>query len=152
MPNTYSQIYIHYVFTPKYRRSLILPEFEDELHKYITGITKNLDQNLIRINSMPDHCHLLVRLRPAMAPSVFIQKVKINSSAWINEKGFLKDKFAWQIGSGVFSVSHRNVPQLIKYIDNQKEHHKKRSFKDEYLKLLKHYGISFKDEYLFEFF
>ncbi len=152
MPNTYSQIYIHYVFSPKYRQALIQETFELELHKYITGIVNNQGQVLISINGTSDHCHMLVRLKPAMAPSKFIQTVKTNSSGWINKKHFLNVKFAWQTGGGIFSVSHRNVPQLIKYIDNQKEHHSTINFKDEYLKLLKHYGIDFKDEYLFEFF
>ena len=152
MPNTFSQIYLHYVFSPKYRQALIKTEFEDELYKYITGITKNLGQQLIRINGMPDHCHLLVRLRPALAPSKFIQTVKTNSSRWINEKKFLSNKFNWQTGGGIFSVSHRNVPDLIGYIENQKEHHKKANFKEEYLKLLNHYGIDFEKEYLLDFF
>ncbi len=152
MPNTYSQIYLHYVFSPKYRQALIKGEFEEELFKYITGIVKNLDQQLIRINGMPDHCHLLVRLRPALAPAKFIQTVKTNSSRWINEKKFLKHKFNWQVGGGVFSVSHRNIPQLVNYINNQKQHHKKGSFREEYLKLLDHYGIAFEEEYLLDFF
>ncbi len=152
MPNTFSQIYLHYVFSPKYRQTLIKAEFEDELYKYITGITKNLGQQLIRINGMPDHCHLLVRLRPALAPSKFIQTIKTNSSKWINERKFLDNKFNWQTGGGIFSVSHRNVPDLISYIENQKEHHKKANFKEEYLKLLNHYGIDFEEEYLLDFF
>ena len=152
MPNTYSQIYIHFVFSPKYRRAVINSEFEEELYKYITGIVKNLDQQLIRINGMPDHCHLLVRLRPSLAPSKFIQTIKTNSSRWINEKGFLQHKFNWQVGGGIFSISHRNIPELISYIENQKEHHKKAGFREEYLKLLNHYGINFEEEYLLEFF
>ncbi len=151
MPNTYSQIYLHFVFTPKYRKSLIIPEIEDNLYKYITGIVKNLDQKLIRINGMPDHCHLLVRLRPSMAPSKFIQTVKANSSAWINKNGFFKHKFRWQVGGGVFSVSERNVDQLIYYIENQKEHHRKQNFKNEFIKLLEHYNIEYKEEYLLDF-
>ena len=151
MPNTYSQIYLHFVFTPKYRKSLIIPEIEDNLYKYITGIVKNLDQKLIRINGMPDHCHLLVRLRPSMAPSKFIQTVKANSSAWINKNGFFKHKFSWQVGGGVFSVSERNVDQLIYYIENQKEHHRKQNFKNEFIKLLEHYNIEYKEEYLLDF-
>jgi len=152
MSNTYSQIYLHYVFSPKYRQALLESKFEEELHKYISGIVKNLDQHLIRINSMPDHCHILVRLRPYMAPSKFIQMVKTNSSRWINEKNFINHKFSWQTGGGVFSVSHYNVPALVSYIDNQKEHHKKVIFKEEYLKLLKHYGIEYNEKYLPEFF
>ena len=152
MPNTYSQIYLHYVFSPKYRQAFIKAEFEEELYKYIAGIIKNLDQQLIRINGMPDHCHLLVRLRPSLAPSKFIQAVKTNSSRWINEKKFLNHRFNWQTGGGIFSVSHSNVPELISYIENQKEHHKKSSFREEYLELLNHYGITFEKEYLLEFF
>lgn len=152
MPNTYSQIYLHYVFSPKYRKTLIKVEFEEELFKYITGIARKLDQHLIRINGMSDHCHILVRLRPSMAPSKFIQAIKTNSSRWINEKRFLRSGFSWQIGGGIFSVSHRNVPELISYIENQKEHHKKINFREEYLELLDHYGISFEDKYLLEFF
>jgi len=152
MPNTYSQIYLHYVLSPKYRKALVKTQFEEELYRYITGTIKNLDQQLIRINGMPDHCHLLVRLRPSLAPSKFIQVVKTNSSRWFNEKKFLKHKFNWQTGGGIFSVSHRNVPELISYIENQKEHHKKSSFRDEYRELLKNYGITFEEEYLLEFF
>ncbi len=152
MPNTYSQIYIHYVFSPKYREALIRDDFEEELFMYISGIVKNLGQSLIKINGMPDHCHMLVRLKPTETPSKFIQTVKSNSSGWINNKNFISHKFSWQVGSGIFSVSYRNVPELIKYIANQKEHHKKTNFREEYIKLLKHYGIDFNDDYLFEFF
>ena len=152
MPNTYSQIYLHYVFSPKYREALIKAEFEEELFRYITGVIKNLDQQLIRINGMPDHCHILVRLRPSLAPSKFIQTIKTNSSRWISEKKFFKYSFNWQTGGGIFSVSHRNVPELVNYIESQKEHHKKSSFREEYLELLNHYGIKFEEDYLLEFF
>jgi len=152
MPNTYSQIYLHYVFSPKYRQALIKPEFENELYKYITGIVKDLDQHLICINGIPDHCHLLIRLRPALAPSKLIQTVKANSSSWINTKKFIKKKFNWQVGGGIFSISHKHVPRVIKYIENQKQHHKKSDFKSEYLQLLAHNNIKFKDEYLLDFF
>ena len=152
MPNTYSQIYFHYVFSPKYRQSLIRPEIEEEIQKYISGIIKNQGQLLININGMPDHIHLLARLKPSMAPSKLIQTVKTNSSKWINNKKFFNFKFAWQVGGGVFSVSHRNIPGLINYLSNQKEHHKKVSFKEEYLTLLKHYGVSFEEKYLLDFF
>lgn len=132
--------------------TLIQPEFEKELFKYIGGIVKNIDQQLISINGMPDHCHILVRLRPAMAPSKFVQTVKSNSSRWINDNGFYNGRFSWQTGGGIFSVSHENVPTLIHYINNQKEHHKKTRFKDEYLEMLKQSGIDFNNEYLLDFF
>lgn len=152
MPNTYSQLYFHFVFSPKYRQALIRSEFEEEIYRYITGIVKSLDQQLLRINGMPAHCHLLVRLRPTIAPSKFIQAIKANSSRWINEKKFYKFKFSWQVGGGMFSVSHRNIPELINYIDNQKEHHNKLSFDIEYRNLLNQYGIKFEDKYLLKFF
>jgi len=152
MPNTYSQIYLHFVFSPKYREALIRPGIETELFKYITGIIKNIDQHLIAINGMPDHCHLLVRLRPSMAPSKFIQAVKTNSSRWINERKFMSNKFSWQVGGGIFSVSPKGVPSVVKYIENQKEHHKKANFRDEYLRFLEQSGIKFEKEYLLEFF
>lgn len=152
MPNTYSQIYLHYVFSPKYRQSLIKPEFEQELFKYISGICSNINQNLIRINGMPDHIHMLIRLRPAMPPSKCIQIIKANSSKWINENKFLDQRFSWQIGGGIFSVGPRGVDRVIRYIDKQKAHHNKGKFKDEYLDLLIQNQIEFKDEYLLKFF
>jgi len=152
MPNTYSQIYLHYVFSPKYRQALINADFEEELFMYITGIIKNLEQQLIRINGMPDHLHILVRLRPAMAPAKFIQLIKTNSSRWINEKKFLPVKFSWQVGGGIFSVSPRNLPQVIRYIENQKEHHKKSNFRKEYITLLNNSDIDFEKDYLLNFF
>ncbi len=151
MPNTYSQIYLHYVFSPKYRQSLIHPEIELRLHKYISGIVSNLNQTLIRINGMPNHIHMLVRIRPALAPSTFIQKVKANSSRWLNNSHFFSHHFTWQVGSGIFSIGHRHVPYLIKYIDNQKPHHAKSKFRDEYLELLADNGISYEKEYLLDF-
>ena len=125
---------------------------KEEFYKYISGIVKNLGQHLIKINGMPDHCHMLVRLRPSLAPSKFIQIVKTNSSRWINDRKFLNNKFNWQTGGGILSVSHRNVIELINYIENQKKHHAKTNFRQEYLKLLDQSGIAFENEYLLDFF
>lgn len=94
MPNTFSKLYIHHVSAVKYRQALILPSFEEELYKYIVGIIKNLGQRPLQVNGMPDHIHIAARLRPAMAPATFVQKVKANSSKWINELGFLPQKFS----------------------------------------------------------
>jgi len=101
---------------------------------------------------MPDHCHMLVRIRPSTAPSEIMQKVKSNSSSWINNNNFLTTRFNWQNGGGIFSVSYRNVPKLVEYIEKQKEHHNRSTFKREYLKLLKHYGVEYEEKYLLEFF
>ena len=152
MLNTYSKIYLHYIFSPKNRMALIDPSFEEELYKVIAGIIRNLNQTLIQINGMPDHVHILVRLRPALAPSVLIQKIKSNSSKWINDKKFIKHKFEWQTGGAVFSVDHRSIEKNKQYIIKQKEHHSKKTFREEYLLMLNAYGISFEKDYLLKFF
>ena len=152
MANTYSKIYLHYVFSPKYRQALIRPEFEEALFLYIGGIVINLDQQIIAINGMPDHCHLLVRMRPTMTPSKLIQVVKANSSKWINDNKFLPGRFSWQVGSGIFSVDHHGLDKVTRYIENQKDHHNKDRFRQEYEVLLRQYNIDFDNEYLFDFF
>ncbi|HFA47762.1 MAG TPA: IS200/IS605 family transposase [Bacteroidetes bacterium] len=152
MPRTFSKLYIHHVSAVKYRNALILPEFEKELYQYIIGIIKNLGQTPIRVNGMPDHIHIAARLRPSIAPAVFVQKVKANSSKWINANGFLPEYFNWQEGGGSFSVSETHVERLRKYIINQKEHHKKVSFKNELLELLKRNDITPGNDSLPEFF
>ena len=151
MPNTYTQIYLHFVFSPKNRECLIHEKIENELHQYITGIVKNLGQNVIQINGMNDHIHLLVRMRSSMSSSELFQKVKSNSSRWINNKFFPNKAFKWQTGGAIFSVDHSRIPQLKKYIINQKEHHKGVIFKNEYIALLKEYGIEFEKSFLLEF-
>jgi REP element-mobilizing transposase RayT len=124
MPNTFSKLYVHHVSAVKYRRGLILPEFENRLYRYIIGIIKKLNQIPIQVNGMCDHIQIAARLRPAMAPAVFVQKVKASSSKWINENGFLPMKFAWQVGGGTFSISETHVAALTNYVKNQKQHHK----------------------------
>lgn len=152
MPNSFSKLYIHHVSAVKFRQALILPAFEDRLHQYIVGIIRELNQTPIQVNGMPDHIHIAARLRPAMAPSVFVQKIKTSTSKWINANGFLPHKFAWQVGGATFSVSESHVEAVRKYISNQKEHHRKTSFQEEYLRLLKRNGIDSHQDYLPEFF
>lgn len=152
MPNTFSKIYIHHVSAVKYRQALILPSFEKELYKYIVGIIKNLGQTPLQVNGMPDHIHIAARLRPAMAPATFVQKVKANSSKWINEQGFLPQEFSWQTGGGTFSVSRTHVDALRRYIKNQKAHHAKKSFRKEYIDILRRNDIEPDPEHLPDFF
>lgn len=101
---------------------------------------------------MPDHIHILMRLRPAISPAKYIQTVKANSSKWVNENNFLDHRFSWQVGGGIFSVNPRGVNRVIRYIENQKVHHNKRKFKGEYLNLLVQNHIEYRDEYLLIFF
>ncbi|NBC05827.1 MAG: IS200/IS605 family transposase [Bacteroidetes bacterium] len=152
MPNTFSKIYIHHVSAVKYRQALILPSFEEELYKYIVGIIKNLGQTPLQVNGMPDHIHIAARLRPAMAPATFVQKVKANSSKWINDQGFLPQEFNWQTGGGTFSVSRTHVDALRLYIKNQKAHHAKKSFRKEYIDILRRNEIEPDPAYLPDFF
>ena len=152
MSGTFSQIYIQYVFAVKERENLIHVSFEDELYKYISGIITNKGQKSLAVNGMPDHIHILVGLKPAMRISDLIRDIKNNSSNFINERKFLSKKFSWQEGYGAFSYSESNYGNVIEYIKNQKQHHSKRTFKEEYVALLNKFNIGFDDKYLFEFY
>lgn len=151
MANTFSQIYIQTVFAVSGRLSLITQDFKEELHKYITGIVRKKDQKLISINGMSDHLHILIGLRPAMALAELVRDIKSDSSEWVNKKKLARGKFGWQEGYGAFSYGHSQLDTIIRYIQNQEKHHRRRSFKDEYLTLLRKFAIEFKEKYVFEF-
>lgn len=150
MPNTYTQIYIQIVFTVKGRENLISKNNQEELHKYITGIIQNRDQKLYAIFCMPDHIHLLVSMKPSINISDLVRDIKANSSKFINDKKWVIGKFNWQEGFGAFSYSKSHVDNVVKYILNQEEHHKKVSFKDEYIDFLKKFEVEYDEKYLFE--
>jgi len=151
MANTFSQIYIQSVFAVSNRQSLIKPEFKEELYKYITGIVRNHGQKLISINGMPDHLHILIGLRPAMALADLIQEIKADSTHFVNKRRLVHGRFSWQEGYGAFSYGHSQLDTIIRYIQNQEKHHQRRSFKDEYLSLLRKFDIAFEDKYVFAF-
>ena len=150
MADTFSQLYIHIVFTVQGRSNLIPINNRDELYKYITGIVTNRGQKLICINGMPDHLHLLIGLQPSMRLSELVRDIKANSSKFINSKGWIRGKFNWQEGFGAFSYGHSQLDIVIKYIENHILHHQKTSFKKEYLGLLKKFRINFTEKYLFD--
>jgi len=150
MPSTFSQIYIQVVFAVKGRDSLIQPNWEEDLYKYITGIVRNKEQKMLAINGMPDHIHFLIGMKPSCCLSDLVREIKKSSNEFIREKRFSKFAFQWQEGYGAFSYSHSALNNVIVYINNQKEHHKVKSFQDEYKDFLKKFQIEFKDEYLFE--
>ncbi len=152
MPGTFSQIYIQTVFAVQNRNALILPDWEEELYKYITGIVQGSNQKMIAINGMTDHIHYLIGMRPSCCLSDLIREVKKASNDFIKDKKFCKYKFQWQEGYGAFSYSHSSLDSVINYIMNQKEHHKKITFKEEYLDFLKKFEIEYKPEYLFDWF
>jgi REP element-mobilizing transposase RayT len=150
MANTYTQIYIHIVFAVQDRQSIIRKECKEELHKYITGIIRNKDQKLIAINSMSDHIHILIGMKPNIALSDLVRDIKANSSKFINEKNWVRGRFNWQEGFGAFSYSHSQLNGIANYIQNQEKHHSKKSFKEEYLEILKKFNVEYDMEYVFD--
>ncbi|MBK8846224.1 MAG: transposase [Bacteroidetes bacterium] len=139
MPNTYSQIYIQIFFAVKGRKNLIAPQYREDLHKYITGIVQKREQKLLSIFCMPDHTHILVGLTPSIAISDLVRDIKAGSS-----------KFNWQEGFGAFSYSKSQIDNVSKYFLNQEAHHKKRTFREEYIDFLKKFEIEYDERYLFD--
>lgn len=152
MPGTFSQIYIQIVFAVKGRENLISSAWKTELYQYIAGIIKGKEQKSIIVNGMSDHIHVFVGLRPAMAIADLVRDVKNNSSNFINDRKLVKGKFQWQEGYGAFSYSHSHIGRVYNYILNQEEHHKKKTFKQEYLQLLDKFEIAYNEKYLFDWY
>ena len=150
MANTYTQIYIQIVFAVAGRQNLIDPLHNDELQKYITGIVKAQRQKLIAINNLPDHAHLLIGQRPDSTLSELVGDLKSGSSNFINRKRWVRGRFNWQEGFGAFSYSHSQLSTVIRYIQNQQTHHRKRSFHDEYVALLDRFNVPFDERYIFK--
>jgi putative transposase len=148
--STYSQIYIQIVFAVKNRESLIQSEWEVRLYKYITGIVQNKGQKMLAINGVSNHIHFLIGMKPTCCLSDLVREVKKSSNEFINTSEFSKFKFNWQEGFGSFSYSHSQLDDVIAYVMNQKEHHKKRTFKDEYIDLLKRFEVDYDEKYLFD--
>ena len=150
MGNTYTQIHIHAIFTVQNRECIINDSWQDELYKYIMGIIRENQHKPIVINGMPDHIHVLFGMRPAQSLSDLLQDIKGSSSKWINEKKFIKCRFSWQEGFGAFSYSKSEIPNVIKYINSQKEHHKKKSFIKEYQEFLQAFNVDYDERYIFK--
>ncbi len=150
MAGTFSQVYIQVVFTVKGWENLIRKEWKDELHKYIAGIIKGKEQKPIIVNGIPDHIHAFVGLLPSMPISDLVRDIKNNSSNFINEKKLMKGKFSWQEGYGAFSYSHSHIQNVYDYILNQEEHHRQKTFREEYIDFLKKFEIEYNEKYLFE--
>jgi REP element-mobilizing transposase RayT len=151
MANTYTQIYLQIVFAVQGRQCLIRPEHQEELYKYMTGIVRQRNQKLIAINGVADHVHLLIGMKPDIALSDLVRDVKAGSSNFINGQRWVRGRFNWQEGFGGFSYGHSQLATVIRYIQNQPAHHQQRSFKNEYLTLLRKFDIAFQEEYVFDF-
>jgi putative transposase len=151
MPNTYSQLYIQIVFAVKGRKSFIKESFREELQKYMSGIVAEKKQKLYAIYCMPDHTHIFVSMKPDIAISDLVRDIKANSSSFLKEKELVKD-FAWQTGFGAFSYSKSQASTVVNYVINQPQHHKKKTFKQEYIEFLEKFEIEYDEKYLFEFY
>jgi putative transposase len=150
MGNTYTQLYIHFVFAVKYRASLIDETWGERLRQYITSIIQRQQNKMIAINNMPDHLHLFIGLNPNQSISDLIRIVKSDSSEWINKEKLTGSKFQWQEGYGAFSHSRSQVDKVVNYIASQQEHHKKKTFLDEYQQVLRDFNVEFDERYIFK--
>lgn len=153
MANTYSQIYIQFIFAVKGRERVIREEYRIRLEKYITGIIENHHQKLLAVDANPDHIHILIVYNnlKVLLPNL-VRYIKSNSSKLINDENCFTGKFHWQEGYGAFSYSKSQIDTVVKYILNQKKHHEKQSFKEEYIEFLTKFQVDYKNEYIFEFY
>mgnify|MGYP003543514156 FL=1 len=152
MPGTFTQLYIQVIFAVKGRENLIANSWKTELHKYIAGIINGKNQKSIIVNGMPDHIHAFIGLKPAMAISDLVRDIKNNASNFVNDHNFVNGKFSWQSGYGAFSYSHSQIGNVYNYILNQEKHHKKKTFKEEYLEFLEKFEVEYDEKYLFDWY
>jgi putative transposase len=150
MANTYTQLYVHIVFAVEGRQNLIQPEHNDELQKYISGVVAAQNHKLIAINNMPDHVHLLIGFRPDATLSDLVRDIKASSSKFINEKHWVMGRFSWQEGFGAFSYSRSQLDSVIRYIQNQQQHHANKSFCEEYVEMLEKFDVKYDRKYVFK--
>ncbi len=151
MANTYSQIYLQFIFAVQGRQALIPKQHKEELHKYITGLVQNRKSKMLAVHCMPDHAHIFVGYHPSVLIPDFIKEIKVETNELINGKKWTKGRFAWQEGYGVFSYSHSHIDKVAKYVMNQESHHRKKTFREEYLELLDKFQINYQEKYLFDF-
>ena len=152
MANTYTQLYIQFVFSVKGRENLIREAFRVELEKVMCGIVNNHKCKTYAIYCNPDHTHILVGMHPTISPSKLMEQIKSGSSKWLNNQKYIHGKFSWQDGYGGFTYSKSQIDNVVKYILNQPEHHKKQSFKDEYLLFLEKFEVDYDPKYVFEWY
>lgn len=149
MSRTFTNLLTHMVFSTKDREPLIVPEVKPELLRYLGGLAGKLKGKAYLVNGTKDHVHMLVSLPPVVSIADALRFIKSNSSGWMHNK-WPKTPFAWQFGYGAFSVSKSNVPAVLKYIAKQEEHHRKRTFKDEFLDLLRKHEIDYDERYIWD--
>lgn len=151
-PGVFTQLHIQLVFAVKHRDRLLRDDIRKEVFSYMSGIVTNLKHKSIIINGVSDHVHVFLGLNPSVSISDTIWELKRNSSLFINSNKWFNSKFNWQEGYGAFSYSKSQVENVFNYIKNQEMHHKKRTFRDEYIEFLEKFEIEYDKKYLFEFF
>ncbi|PUU68818.1 IS200/IS605 family transposase [Flavobacterium sp. WLB] len=124
--------------------------WKNDLYKYISGIIKNNNHKILAINGVSDHVHILIGIRPAQSISELMKSIKQNSSKWINENKFTNIHFEWQEGYGAFSYSKSQLSAVADYIENQEEHHKKKTFKEEYINFLEKFEVDYDEKFIFK--
>lgn len=149
MANTYHQVYIQTVFAVKYRNAVIDKRWKSQLQAVIGRLINDSKCKTLIVNGVEDHIHCFIGLRPVISISDLMQSVKGKSSKYINDHGLTKSRFEWQEGYGVFSYNHTDLDRIYKYIQNQEEHHKVVSLREEYIGLLNEFKIDFNEEYIF---
>ena len=148
--STFTNLLFHIIYSTKYRKPTIRTEWQDDLYGYIGGIVRDQNGTLLKVGGIEDHVHLLAKLSPTISISDVLQKIKSNSSRWINERSDVTRKFEWQSGYAAFSVSESQMPSVDDYIANQAERHRKKSFEEEFLAILQKHNIEFDMRYVFE--
>jgi len=149
MANTFSHCYYHIVFSTKDRFNFIKPAIEERVWAYIGGIAREHGMVPIQLGGIDNHVHACISTAPSLAPSRIAQVLKGGSSRWIHDEFQYLKKFAWQDGYGVFTISRSHVEKVIEYIKNQRQHHQKQAFEDEYRELLRLHGIEYDERFLF---
>lgn len=150
MSNTYTQLHVQCIFAVRFRESVINQDWEERLHQYITGIVQNNGHKMIAINGMPDHVHVFFGFRPNQSLSELMRIVKGDSSEWINKLKLNPSMFRWQEGYGAFSYSRSQISRVAHYIENQKEHHHKKTFLEEYKGFLEKFEVKYDEQFIFK--
>lgn len=150
MANTFSQIYLQFVFAVQGRQSMIAKEHKEEMHKYMTSLVQKRKAKMLAIHCMPDHVHLFVGFKPSVLISDFVKEIKVGTNEFITNKKWVKGSFNWQEGYGVFSYGHSQIDRVCKYIINQEAHHEKKTFRQEYHEFLEKFEVPYDERFLFE--
>ena len=150
MPQSLSQVILHIVFSTKDRRPLLDPAIRPRMHAYLATVCRDCECQAYRVGGAADHVHIAARLSRTLTQAELLEKIKKTSSAWVKTQGDPYASFKWQAGYGAFSVGWSQLEDLVKYIDHQEEHHRTRTFQEEYRDLLRKYHVEFDEKYLWD--